>query len=56
MSQVALITKDTEFTWCPACGELYMVDDDEKREIMEHESCYCVCHDCNESFYLEFFD
>ena len=63
MSQVALLNRESKegyikgdaFTWCPCCGEPYILSEEEVRTVFENEdaSVYAECPECLNSFYLE---
>lgn len=62
MSQVAIITKESRdryisgdsFTWCPCCGEMYILSEEEVIEAIDNNGSFSTeCPDCGNSFYIE---
>lgn len=52
MSFVTTISKNKTI-WCPCCGELLIIDDETYMAYLNGKSIYYICHNCNNSFYLE---
>ena len=56
MSMVASIWEDDDgyqYCWCPACGELVEVDDDEECGMLDdgNKEYFVHCCECGQNFY-----
>ena len=54
MSLVAGLNKEDMTCWCPACGDIVDVEEDdfEGNYVFEYKEYDVICHRCHQMFYV----